>query len=389
MRILFVNYEYPPLGGGGGVACQNLAEQLQCQGHEIMVLTAGTSPQLVDEIFESGLRVIRLPCTQKRIFRAATPILFMIQFLTKGFHYLFKNRHNFTGVDVVHTYFGIPTGPLGWWASKILNKPNVLTLIGGEIYKQPLEIDIYTTPVITLPQKFLIQQATSITAISNDTKTGAQRCFGTNKNIHVVTCGHKFSHYSPEKIPSVNPTIRFITISRIVPRKNLPFLLRAFSQLIDLPWELTVIGDGPEKNTCIKLTQDLNIYDRVNFLDYVSEEKKAQELAASDVFVMTPLHEGLGLVYFEAMQFGLPIISTNNGGQLDFLTNDRNAILLSNNDLSSLVAALKKSILDENWRNEIGTNNSNDIQELSIGKIYTQYLDIYNEAIATHDRAGT
>ncbi|WP_269849835.1 glycosyltransferase [Methanosarcina horonobensis] len=65
------------------------------------------------------------------------------------------------------------------------------------------------------------------------------------------------------------------------------------------------------------------------FLGFVSETKKFQYLQNSDVYVLSSLHEGFGIVLQEAMQVGLPIISTDSGGQVDFIKEGKNGILLT------------------------------------------------------------
>ena len=69
MKLLVLNYEYPPLGGGAGVICKNIAEGLASLGHDITVLTTyydGTETTCI----ENGVRVIRLKSRRKDIFQS-------------------------------------------------------------------------------------------------------------------------------------------------------------------------------------------------------------------------------------------------------------------------------------------------------------------------------
>ena len=51
-------------------------------------------------------------------------------------------------------------------------------------------------------------------------------------------------------------------------------------------------------------------------------------MANSDVYVLSSIHEGFGIVSQEVMQVGLPIIATNNGGQTDFIQDGSNGYLI-------------------------------------------------------------
>jgi len=64
MRILTLNHEYPPLGGGGGKACQDIAAELSARGHEVVVFTShfGDLPKV--ESFPN-LKVMRFPVGRK------------------------------------------------------------------------------------------------------------------------------------------------------------------------------------------------------------------------------------------------------------------------------------------------------------------------------------
>src|SRR3954453_13825963 len=65
MQILFANYEYPPIGGGGGVVMAALAAELTKRGHDVTVLTSQAFG-LPGESVEDGVRVIRVPVFFRR-----------------------------------------------------------------------------------------------------------------------------------------------------------------------------------------------------------------------------------------------------------------------------------------------------------------------------------
>jgi glycosyltransferase involved in cell wall biosynthesis len=122
----------------------------------------------------------------------------------------------------------------------------------------------------------------------------------------------------------------------------------------------------------------------VTFAGFVGEEEKFAILSRSDVFVLPTLHEGLGLVYFEAMYCGLPIVTTNNGGQTDFLTHEENALLVPIRDTKALKQALTQALQDATWRQDCGARNREKIKTLYVDNLMSQYDALFQKATRTY-----
>lgn len=382
MRLLLLNYEYPPIGGGGGFGCEKLVQSLAKHArYQITVLTAGIGTSITESTDAYGVRVIRLPCARAREHRSSASFGFMLTYVLRAVRYVWQHRHVWRSqFEVISTQFAIPTGPAGWVIARILRCPNVLTLHGGELFSQPLELDGYGFP-ITAVVRFIINQATVVHANSSDTKNAARRFLGIKKNIHVISTG-----FSPpetvlpeHKIVTKEPRlpIRFIMVSRLVERKGLIYLLQVLSQIDKSLWHLTLVGDGPEESMLRSFAADHGLTGQIEFVGFVSEAEKFQYLHQADVFVLPTLHEGLGLVYFEAMYAGLPIITTDNGGQTDFLTPEENALLVPIRDVPALIKAIKRSIEDREWRRRCGENNRHKIESLKVEKLVQEYDNLF------------
>jgi glycosyltransferase involved in cell wall biosynthesis len=99
-----------------------------------------------------------------------------------------------------------------------------------------------------------------------------------------------------------------VTVARLVALKNLGLLLRAVAGA-GRPMRLLVVGDGPEAGRLESEAAALGIAGRVHFAGHAHP---APYLAASDVFALPSLIESFGMVYAEAMHFGLPCIGLRN-----------------------------------------------------------------------------
>jgi glycosyltransferase involved in cell wall biosynthesis len=118
---------------------------------------------------------------------------------------------------------------------------------------------------------------------------------------------------SARSIPNPdNSSTEIVSISRLVPQKDISTLLRAIKEIHSSKnFFLTKIyGEGPMKEELLEYSRALGISDRVQFLGKTFNVTQA--LTNADIFVLTSRYEGFGLVLLEAMQAGLPIVCCRN-----------------------------------------------------------------------------
>jgi glycosyltransferase involved in cell wall biosynthesis len=152
---------------------------------------------------------------------------------------------------------------------------------------------------------------------------------------------------------STSHEVRLLSVGSIIPRKGFSDLIAALAPLADLPWTLSIAGDttrnAPAYACLLADLQRYNLEARVQILGAVSDAELEGLYAQGDVFVLASLFEGYGMVYAEAMAYGLPIIATT-GGAIPETVPPEAGLLVTPGDVPALTQALKTVIENESYR---------------------------------------
>ncbi|MGH7273332.1 MAG: glycosyltransferase family 4 protein [Nitrospiria bacterium] len=381
MNILVLCFEYPPIGGGGGIGAKQYAEAWACKDHSVTVLTSW-APGLAFRETVNGVDIIRVSVV-RRSDRATATFLSMLSYIISGFIYVLFHLGEFRHTEVANTHFAIPTGPLGFLVSRVLRIPNVLTIIGGDIYDPSKKSSPHRSAVLRLINTLLMNRADSVVAISSETKRRAGEYYNVRKEIRVINYG-----FVPVELPQrkglylqdEDGIYYLIAVGRLIERKGFEYLIESL-KLLPARIRLVIIGDGPLESQLKDVVRRNDLTERVILAGYRSRDEVYGYLRDADCFVLSSLHEGLGIVVQEAMFAGLPIVCTDNGGQVDLVKNGRNGILIKPRDVTMLADAILKFYDNRDFASIVGWNNREDIGAYYIERNCEEYIDVLREAI--------
>lgn len=153
------------------------------------------------------------------------------------------------------------------------------------------------------------------------------------------------------------------TVARLIPSKGIHILLTAVSGILfKYPnAKLLIVGSGPEEVHLKKLAESLGISKQIIFAGKVSN---IQDYYASfNIFVLPTLTEGLGITVLEAMYFELPIIASSVGGIPEWVTHEKNGILIPPDNAFALRTALQSLLENPELAKKYGRQAKRDIQE--------------------------
>ena len=376
MKILIINYEFPPLGGGGGVASYDLAVEL-AKKHHVDVLTSNFKdlPQ-----FENiqGVNVYRCPVLFRNS-RDAASFMSMKSYLFSGFkkgaQLIRKNRY-----DVINTHFALLSGTLGWILSKFYRIPNVLSIHGSDIYNPSKIMSPHRNFIFRAVVKFVLNGAQKVVAQSANTKENAVKYYNPNKEIDIIPLPFNppaFRKTNKIKMGFKATDFILVTIGKLVKRKAIDVQLKALSILNEKRVKLVIVGNGTEMNYLTNKVKKLDLTDKVIFAGCIPENEKFKYLSIANLYVMTSLYEDFGREFMEAMNFGLPVVTTNHGGQTDFLADGENALLIDVGDVSECANSIQKFMKNKRLYNKCSQNNRKKVKIFYANHIAAQYEEIF------------
>lgn len=152
--------------------------------------------------------------------------------------------------------------------------------------------------------------------------------------------------------------------------KNFPLLLQAFAHLPQsLNAKLTILGEGPLRPELEALTRELGVEDRVALPGFALDPSCWYRSA--DLFVLSSSWEGFGNVIVEALECGVPVVSTDcPSGPAEILDNGRYGRLVPVGDDTALASAMQASLLESHDHEALRRR----AQDFAVPRIADQYL---------------
>ena len=347
MKILLLNSEFPPIGGGAGNASANIARHLVAMGHEVLVLTVRHANLLHEESWH-GVRIVRVPALRKRMDRSG--LLEQVSFILVGSLWTGRVLKTFPA-QVVLAFFGVPAGPIAWLMRKLHGIPYMISMRGGDVPGfRPYDFGTYHRLVAPF-LRLIWKDAGSLVANSTGLRTLALK-FDPIACIDLIPNGVDLEAFAPV-VRDWSPP-RLLSVGRLVYQKGLDLAARALADLKHLDWEWVIAGDGSFRTEFEKLCLDLGIADRVTLVGWRSKPELTRHYDQANLFVFPSRHEGMPNAVLEAMSSGLPVIASRIAGNEELVLPDETGLLFPSESVADLQSALLELIPDATRRMEMG-----------------------------------
>lgn len=379
MKVLLLNYEFPPAGGGAGYATLNIAKRLRNMGVEADVLTSRISNEGDGDKID-GVPVYRVASWRKGLHDCGLRGAY-----TYVLNAAFKRRklHSTNDYDVEHFFFSLPTGLLSVLPGAGRSMPTVISLRGSDVPGyDPFNRKVETIHGMIKPlTRRIWSNADRVVALSEALADIARKT-SPDIDYHIIPNGIDEVHFNPPESREPSPRLRLVTVARLLERKGIHVIIEACARPDPLPVELTIVGTGAYEETLRKLVDKMGVGDRVKFAGYVSNNELPNLYKKMDAFVLPSEVESFGLVFTEAMSCELPILASNVGGIPETVRDGRDGLLCPPGRPDLLRKNIESMIENRDSRIEMGKSGRRRIlDKYTWDKVAEKYLETYKSIL--------
>jgi N-acetyl-alpha-D-glucosaminyl L-malate synthase BshA len=331
MRIGITCY---PTYGGSGVVATELGIELAALGHEVHFISYSQPFRLTGR--DEGIFYHEVPVSNYPLFEFPPYDLALASRMAEVAEY--------QGLDLLHVHYAIPHSVSALLARQMLaargqRLPFVTTLHGTDITL--VGLDRSYLPIT----RYAIQESDGVTSISSYLKDKTVQDFGVTRGIEVVPNFVNCDVYTPiideakraearRRLARPDEAI-LMHLSNFRPVKRVVDVVKVFAQVVrEMPAQLVLVGDGPERSAAEWLARDLHIQDKIHFLG--KQEHVNELLPLADLLLMPSEMESFGLAALEAMACKVPSIATWVGGVSELIDDGVTGLLYQVGDVDGM-----------------------------------------------------
>ncbi|MDQ0200232.1 glycosyltransferase [Neobacillus ginsengisoli] len=210
-----------------------------------------------------------------------------------------------------------------------------------------------------------------------------------SKKIRVLYGGVDLNQFQ-YRTPPNNGSQNILSIGRLVEKKGHHILMKAFQKIKNkFPnATLTIIGGGELEEYIKSLATQLNLGDSFQLLNHLPKDKVREQLVKADLFCAASLEasngdlEGIPNTLKEAMATGVPVISTYHAGIPELIKNNKEGVLVQENNVDELADALEYMLTNRAlWETYTAAARQKVEQDFDLNKQLLQQAKYYDKLI--------
>jgi N-acetyl-alpha-D-glucosaminyl L-malate synthase BshA len=378
MRIGITCY---PTYGGSGVVATELGIELAALGHEVHFISYSQPFRLSGR--DDGITYHEVPVSSYPLFEFPPYDLALASRMAEV--------AEFCSLDLLHVHYAIPHSVSALLARQILatrgrRLPFVTTLHGTDITL--VGLDRSYLPIT----RYAIEQSDGVTSISNYLKEETIKHFGPTREIEVIPNFVNCNVYLPIKDSFKRAEARkrlaapeeaiLMHLSNFRPVKRVVDVVRIFAHVAkEMPAQLVLIGDGPDRSAAEWLAHDLGIHSRVHFMG--KQDRVNELLPLADLMLMPSVQESFGLAALEAMACKVPSIATRVGGVPELIDDGVTGLLYPVGDVDAMARGALSLLKDRKRLEAMREAGRKTAQKrFCASLVVPQYVRYYEQVLA-------
>ncbi|UII33369.1 glycosyltransferase family 4 protein [Fulvivirga ulvae] len=207
---------------------------------------------------------------------------------------------------------------------------------------------------------------------------------GISRSSKIKTIHHGFDEHTSVKSEVISARNKYfkkqiIIVGRLVPYKGHKYAIKAFKKVLDSVPDvgLLIVGDGLMRSELEKITENLELADKVMFLGFRKDVK--QLLRMSDLFMVPSISEGFGLVILEAFNEDVPVIAFNVPACNEIIESGVNGVLIEPFDIEKFAKETVRMLQYSDYTKQIVENARKSIGvKFSLDNMADRVVEVYN-----------
>ncbi len=380
-KLVLQNYSWDKIAEKMSAVFQSLNTKYLILNTRLLIATGLYPPEIGGPATYTALLERELP---KRGVEVAVLPFRKVRHWPPGIkHLLYFFRCFFMALksDLVYAQDPVSVGLPAMLAAKITRRPFLIRVAGDYAWEQSVQrfavkdtIDDFQnkkygfrTELLRTVQKFVVDRADKVITPSVYFKNLVSRWTENSDKVITIYNGIQLESSSKKLVnPSTHQFKTILSAGRLVPWKGFDILIDTMRDLPD--WKLVIVGDGPEHQNLKFKIENLKLNNRVTLTGSLPREQLLNYLQNSSVFVLNTSFESFSFQVVEAMNAGVPVITTNVCDLGEIIENGKEGILVEPDNKEQLLAAIKKISEDRDFREKIVGNAKVKVQSFSVEK---------------------
>ena len=351
MRILMLNNEFPPLGGGTGTVNRALLTRwARVPNLEIDLVTSALGRAYRREQFAERVQLHFVPVNNRNLHHSSNREL--LTYAARALPYA-RSLHKTRAYDFVFAWSAVPAGAVAYALKKITGLHYFVRVCGPDIpgFEQRYGL-LY--PLLTPVIRATWRNAVQVIAKCDDEAKMIQRV-DARVSVKLIPNGVDVEAFPRAQIPDAGE-LHLLCVARLIERKGQQHLIRAVKRLTEqgIAVTLALVGTGDALAANQQLARELGVGDRVHFVGYVPREEIAVCYANTHVFVLASFNEGMSVATLEAMAAGLPLVVSRTPGTKELVEENVNGWTFVWDDADAITAHVKFLAMHRNRAREMG-----------------------------------